>query len=427
MLAWPAAPVAAAPTFAYPWPDYSVIPVFFVPTDWSVDDPEVRSEAANLQAALVEIRSFYGRQNADWTFTLNPLQVVQASGPKEHYHIIWNGRNIYEDGVEFDGNMEHEVVSELHARGFPTPVAQNESGYSVLIFVKGAGGWAGAREFPSADGGWAILGDFAIDSINNELDENAYWWSGQRRQIGAAAHELGHTFDLPHPDAYGASFDSTILGAFWDYPTPGLNDWERDHLAIAKARFFQERLGLLTETARVQAGGVASSLGDQQVGLMHGSAASLHADDGRVLVLSSVRADEGFQATAYVRFEGVPNDLVTFTVLDRDRTSTNAHRSIEAFNEHSGWMSLADGTAARRELATTAQSPAGAPTLYVSGISSMSSLVVRVRYTAPHPFVAFIDQLSLQVESLLPADGLPTAAETGTPSVGVMCSCFDHR
>jgi hypothetical protein len=404
-LAWPVAPVGAAPTFAYPWPDHSVIPVFFVPTDWSVDDPEVRSEAANLGTALVEIRSFYGRQNADWTFTLNPLQVVQANGPKEHYHIIWNGRNIYEDGVEFDGNMEHEVVSELHARGFPTPPAQNESGYSVLIFVKGAGGWAGGREFQSADGGWAILGDWAIDSINNEFDENAYWWSGRHRQIGAAAHELGHTFDLPHPDAYGASFDSTIMGAWWNYPTPGLNDWERDHLALAKAPFFQERLGLPTETAWVQAASVTTSMGDQQEGLIkHGSAASLHADDGNPLVLSWVRADEGFQATADIRFEGVPNDLVTFSVLDRDRTTTTAHRSIEAFNEQLGWVSLTEGTAVRREAATTAHSPTGTPTLYVSGISGTGDLLVRVRYVAPHPFLAFIDQLSLKIETLSAAE-----------------------
>jgi hypothetical protein len=401
ILAWPATPVAAAPTFAFPWPDYSVLPVFFVPTDWSVDDPEVRSEAANLRTALVEVRSFYGRENSDWTFTLNPLQVVQASGPKEHYHIIWNGRNIYEDGVEFDGNMEHEVVSELHARGFPTPPAQDESGYSVLIFVKGAGGWAGGREFQSADGGWAILGDWAIDSINNELDENAYWWSGRRRQIGAAAHELGHTFDLPHPDAYGASFDSTIMGAFWNYPTPGLNDWERDRLAISKGPFFEERSGLPTETRWDQAIGVGTGSGDRPEGLIkRGSAASLHADDGNRLVLSSVRDDGGFQGTVYVRFEGVPNDLVTFALVDRDRTTSEAHRSIEAFNEQFGWVTLAEGAAGRREMASSAQSPTGAPTLFVSGMSGSGDLVVRVRYTAPRPFVALIDQLSLQVETL---------------------------
>jgi hypothetical protein len=113
--------------------------------------------------------------------------VVQANGPKEAYHIIWNGRNIYEDGVEFDGNMEAAVVGELHDRGYPTPPAQNEDGYSALIFVKGAGGWAGGREFPEADGGWAILGDRAIDSIQGQVPEGAYWWSGRRIQTGAAA------------------------------------------------------------------------------------------------------------------------------------------------------------------------------------------------------------------------------------------------
>lgn len=192
-------PAGATPQFPDPWPDYSVVPILFVPTDWSVSSDEVKAEAAALRSALHEIQRFYGDNNTGHTFTLNSLQVVQANGPKEAYHIIWNGRNIYEDGVEFDGNMEAAVVSELHDRGFPTPEAQNESGSSSLIFVKGAGGWAGGREFPGADGGWAILGDWAIDSIQGQVPEGAYWWSGHRIQTGASAHELGHTFDLPHP------------------------------------------------------------------------------------------------------------------------------------------------------------------------------------------------------------------------------------
>lgn len=100
--------------------------------------------------------------------------------------------------------MEAAVVDELHRRGYPTPPAQNESGYSALVFVKGAGGYAGGREFPSADGGWAILGDWAIDSIQGQVPDGAYWWSGRRKQLGSAAHELGHSFGLPHPDAYGS-------------------------------------------------------------------------------------------------------------------------------------------------------------------------------------------------------------------------------
>jgi hypothetical protein len=192
-------PAGATPQFPYPWPDYSVVPILFVPTDWSVSSDEVKAEAAALRSALHEIQRFYGDNNTGHTFTLNSLQVVQANGPKEAYHIIWNGRNIYEDGVEFDGNMEAAVVSELQDRGYPTPPAQNEDGYSSLIFVKGAGGWAGGREFPEADGGWAILGDWAIDSIQGQVPEGAYWWSGRREQIGASAHELATPSTCPTP------------------------------------------------------------------------------------------------------------------------------------------------------------------------------------------------------------------------------------
>jgi hypothetical protein len=47
----------AAPS--YPWPAYSVVPVFFVPKDWDVNSSEVQAEAAALRSALVEVRQFY--------------------------------------------------------------------------------------------------------------------------------------------------------------------------------------------------------------------------------------------------------------------------------------------------------------------------------------------------------------------------------
>lgn len=187
---------------------------------------------------MADVQRFYSDNFNGRTFQLDSLELVQASSPKESYFIIWNGRNIYEDGVEFNGNMEAAVVAELYARGYPTPPAQNEDGYSVVIFVKGAGGYAGGREFPSADGGRAILGDWCIDSLTGGVPEGTYWWSGLRLQTGAAAHELGHTFDLPHPDAYGGDFAGTVMGNWWDYPTIGLDDWDRTHLAAAKANFF---------------------------------------------------------------------------------------------------------------------------------------------------------------------------------------------
>lgn len=212
------------------WPLYSVVPVLFSPIDWDVNSLEVQEEAAALRSAMVDIQEFYRVALGGATFVLNELEVVQGRNPKEAYGIRWNGRNIYTDGIDIVGNVEAAVVAELHERGFPTPPAQNEDGYVVLMFVKGAGGWAGGRELGAGDGGWAILGDWAIDSIQGTVPEGAYWWSGRRLQVGAAAHELGHTFGLPHPDFYSGNWSTTIMGEWWNYPNLGFNQWELQYL-----------------------------------------------------------------------------------------------------------------------------------------------------------------------------------------------------
>lgn len=228
----------ADPLFPYPWPDYSVVPILFSPTDWDVNDAEVQDEAAALRTAMVELQQAFGQALGGPTFRLNDLQVVQGFGAKEDYGIHWNGGDIYTDGVELVGNVEAAIVQELYSRGFPTPPGQDEDGYSVLIFVKGAGGWAVGRELVPGDGGWGFLGDWAIDSIQGDIPEGDYWWSGRRLQIGAVGHELGHVFGLPHPDFYGGDWSTTFMGEWWNYPNLGFNDWELDFLRNNKAPFF---------------------------------------------------------------------------------------------------------------------------------------------------------------------------------------------
>jgi CARDB len=226
-------------TAVYPWPLHSVVPIFFVPQDWSINSAEVTAEATAIESAMQEVRDYYRTKLGGRTFVLNPLQRVQANGFKEAYGITWTpGGNIYTDGVQVAGNFEAAVVSELHGRGYPTPPGQNESGYSAMLFVKGAGGWAGGREFPSADGGWAIVGDWAIDSLQGApaVAEGNYWWSGRRKQSGAVAHELGHSFMLPHPPP--GSESTSVMGNWGDYPTIGFNTSDKDTLLVTKAAFF---------------------------------------------------------------------------------------------------------------------------------------------------------------------------------------------
>lgn len=228
----------ADPLASYPWPKYSVLPILFSPTDWDVNDAEVQEEAAALRTAMAELRSFYGEAFGGGTFRLNDLEIIQGFNAKEAYGIQWNGGDIYTDGVDLVGNVEAAIVEELHSRGFPTPPGQNEDGYNVLIFVKGAGGWAVGRELIDGDGGWGFLGDWAIDSIQGDIPEGDFWWSGRRLQIGAVAHELGHVLGLPHPDSYGGDWSNTFMGEWWNYPNLGLNSWELDFLRTNKAPFF---------------------------------------------------------------------------------------------------------------------------------------------------------------------------------------------
>jgi hypothetical protein len=228
----------------YVWTSYSVLPIFFVPRDWDVAAAEVQAEASSIRSALGEIQGYYANKLGH-SFDLHGLEVVQADGNKEAYGIQWNGRDIYADGIEISGNLEGAVVEELYRRGFPVPPGQNESGYLVVMFVKGAGGWAGGREFGGANGGWAIVGDWNIDSLNGELGEWQYGWgSGRRPQTGALAHEIGHAFSFDHPDGYGQPFDVSVMGNWWDYPTIGFSDEDRRRANSEKVPFFCRRVGL---------------------------------------------------------------------------------------------------------------------------------------------------------------------------------------
>jgi hypothetical protein len=378
-------PAAASPRFAYPWLDYSVLPIFFVPTDWSVNGDEVRGEAAALRTAVDEIRAFYGRENSDWTFTLDPLQVVQGEGPRTQYHIIWNGRNIYEDGVEFDGNMEAAVVSELYDRGYPTPEAQNQSGYSSLIFVKGAGGWAGGREFIAGDGGWAILGDWAIDSIQGQVPEGAYWWSGRRIQTGASAHELGHTFDLPHPDAYGGAWDSTIMGYFWLYPAAGLNDYDRGILLGEKLAFFaRTAVGSVSRTALVSGS------------FLRGDPSTLRSDDDVYQQVGSATVG-GSATTAWNgRFTGVPNSLAKLELTYKGSNTRACTQTVRLWNwRTNAWVRVDRRTVGPTEAELIKRAPGGTQADYVSGTSGPGDLRVRVSCRRRSAFTANADLLKI--------------------------------
>jgi hypothetical protein len=248
--------------------------------------------------------------------------------------------------------------------------------------VKGAGGWAGGREFPEADGGWAILGDWAIDSIQGQVPEGAYWWSGRRIQTGAAAHELGHTFNLPHPDAYGGAWDSTIMGYFWLYPAAGLNDYDRGILLGEKLNFF----------ARTAVGSV-SRVTVVSGTMIAGGAGVLDADDD---VYHQVRSTVSGTTSWNGRFSGVPNTLRRLEVTYKGSNSRACTQRVRIWNwRTAAWVGVDRRTVASSEVEIIKPAPGSTPADYVSGTIGTGELRLRVRCQASSLFTANADLLKI--------------------------------
>jgi hypothetical protein len=205
----------------------SVVPIYFVPANWNVGDQAIKDEAEALNRGMDEIRIWW-EQQLGTTFVLDEVQLVQANGDRDAYGIHWNGRDIYRDGIEIQPDMWDRVHGELSSRGYPT----GQSSISTPIFVKGAGGYAAGGDNPDdASGGKAILGDWAIDSISGKIGESVAGWAGRRRQLGAVAHELGHTFGLPHPRSENRLPDTHLVMGAWDnWPNVTFDEVEKARL-----------------------------------------------------------------------------------------------------------------------------------------------------------------------------------------------------
>jgi hypothetical protein len=214
----------------------SVVPILFVPTNWSVDSEEIKTDARELDEAFDEIRVWWDQQLGK-TFALHPVQVVQANSDRETYGINWRDPSRrYQDGIDVDGKLWSMVPDELRSREYPV----GSSSYSTPIFVKGAGGRAGGNGNPDGlYGGRAILGDWAIDSIVGRVAAGQYWWSGRNQQMGSIAHEIGHTFLLPHSADVGITpNDHLVMQSWWNFPNVGFDKTDRDLLDNQRNQIF---------------------------------------------------------------------------------------------------------------------------------------------------------------------------------------------
>jgi hypothetical protein len=212
---------------------FSVRPVLFVPDPASFPEgfqptpADLAVDMQNITAALQRVRMGYaGALGLNTSLAVEPVVRLDAYGGLSDYGITWNDPDRrYADGIAIDQSFWPSVLLETSSRGFGigTPVTP----YVNLIFVKGAGGYAGGAQFQAKSGGGnAILADWALDSLANRVppEDAVWWWTGVNQQTSAIAHEVGHTLGLAHPDLLNPitgtnDFPYSFMGNWWDWPT----------------------------------------------------------------------------------------------------------------------------------------------------------------------------------------------------------------
>ena len=212
-----------------------VIPVYMVPRDMSLS----RERLSLTVKALEAVRQWYGRVLGGRTFSYDPV-IVQLSS---------------------------HTFAEFAADSFQAwwPLLQKEfQGYGqdwqddntkMLWIAHGAGAWAGAdsenggidsiaeagRVIDGDLGGLAVIGDSSLGGYlagvcPDSGRTGSAWWCSWFTFMGTVAHELGHTWGLPHPDAFLAGFrcaDSTAwtnMQCHWGFPFDSLLPFEQLHL-----------------------------------------------------------------------------------------------------------------------------------------------------------------------------------------------------
>ncbi len=228
-----------------------VIPVYLIPKDLSFD---LRRLRLNVQA-LEDVRQWYSAALAGPTFESDPF-------------IVHHSRHTFE---EFAAHDFQDWWPLLQDEFRDRDLAWNDSAdFKLLFLAQGAGGWAGAdsenggidsvadaAKLPKGEyGGLVVIGDSSVSGIlagvcpMDGVESGTIWWCNWNTYRGTIAHELGHTWGIPHPDAFKppgpdgrpARWDcaidgNTVMQCHRNFPYDSLLTYEAAH--FRSLRFFQ--------------------------------------------------------------------------------------------------------------------------------------------------------------------------------------------
>lgn len=219
-----------------------VVPILYLPADLPFEPVRLRMQAE----AVRDAQAWYAERASGWTFYADPL-------------IVQRSRHTFAELADNDfQNWWPLPEKEFADYGMPW---NDSSHIKLLLLAQGAGAWAGADSEnggidrqedpgPVPRGGWgglAVIGDSSVAGVLagvcprrgqaswEKPEGGTAWWCNWNTYRGTIAHELGHTFGLPHPDALRPGFrcDSTVITnmqCHWAWPADSLLPFESAHL-----------------------------------------------------------------------------------------------------------------------------------------------------------------------------------------------------
>ncbi len=192
----------------------AVVPIYFYPNDHAPDQRYIDQIAPQT----ADVQRWYKKQVRK-SFTFGDTITISGDHDSDWYKCsphdcgwaaVWSN-----------------LLGVLSNKGHPAC-----QGQVLMIFVAAPisfSGGASCDDWYSGgpNGGIAMFVETVFDpSLGTPIPD--CWWCTPDAMTGSIAHELGHAFSLPHPEACHTDWpsycDETVMWAWWNYPNVGLLD-----------------------------------------------------------------------------------------------------------------------------------------------------------------------------------------------------------
>ena len=178
---------------------------------------EFRSEySRGIATAIVDVQSWYRRQlDGGVTFAIYSVTPEWCQLPRD-------------DGYYSHGDVWEKVLRDVQSCA---PVRGNTSRFSWVLYIDAYEACGEPHEFGRGELGLTMMARWDLEGLANPgvyyyCDEGPYDGS-LGRWFGGLAHELGHTFGLPHP---AGDPRALMSNGYSEYPNTYLRDDEKDVL-----------------------------------------------------------------------------------------------------------------------------------------------------------------------------------------------------